>query len=100
MKAIDEIISAYVGLKDEDALLSLRAQRLRLLGSFDERNPFFARVRDQCLEEFNAIEAGLLRLRPPASLHLHVGPAELDYLSKIEEVPKAKVADSARALGN
>jgi len=100
MKAIDEIISAYVGLKDEDALLSLRAQRLSLLGSFDEGNPFFARVRDQCLEELDAIEGGLLKLRSPASLHLHAGPAKNDYLSAIEEIPKVEFSDSARAVGN
>lgn len=59
MKSIERIVSAYVSLNDEGRLLALKAQRLKVLAMSDDQNPFFAKVRGQCLEDLAVIEAGL-----------------------------------------
>ena len=68
MKATDSIVTSYVRLKNERALLTLKEQRLRLLAQSDAKSPFFTRFRGQCLEEIAAIEAGLAAFRPPEAL--------------------------------
>src|SRR5579859_8070296 len=65
MPAIQTIVETYVKFEDERALLALKAHRLKLLAMADESNPFFSGLRNQCLEDISAIEAGLIKLRPP-----------------------------------
>jgi len=65
MQAIRAIVDTYVRLRNEGALLALKNQRRKVLASCDAKDPLFARLRDQCLEEIAEIEAGLERLRPP-----------------------------------
>jgi hypothetical protein len=65
MSAIQTVIEIYIRFKDERALLALKAHRLKLLATIDETDPFFRYLRNQCIEEISAIEAGLVRLRPP-----------------------------------
>jgi hypothetical protein len=65
MSAIQTVIETYIRFNDEQALLALKAHRLRLLATIDETDPFFRYLRSQCIEEISAIEAGLVRLRPP-----------------------------------
>ncbi len=67
MSAIQTIIATYIRFADEQALLALRAHRLKLLAAIDESDPFFKTLRSQCIEEISAIEAGLGKLRPPAA---------------------------------
>jgi len=64
MQAIQAIVETYVRLRNEDALLASKQQRLRVLAMCDAGNPMFERLRSQCLEEIVEIEAGLERLRP------------------------------------
>jgi len=64
MPAIQAIVETYVRLRNEDALLASKQQRLRVLAMCDAGNPMFERLRSQCLEEIAEIEAGLERLRP------------------------------------
>jgi hypothetical protein len=64
MQAIRAIVDTYVRLRNEDALLAAKQQRLRVLAMCDANNPMFERLRSQCLEEIAEIEAGLERLRP------------------------------------
>jgi hypothetical protein len=64
MQAIRAIVDTYVRLRNEDALLASKQQRLRVLAMCDAGNPMFERLRSQCLEEIAEIEAGLERLRP------------------------------------
>jgi hypothetical protein len=66
MSAIHTIIETYIRFADEQALVALRAHRLKLLATIDEDDPFFRNLRSQCIEDISAIEAGLMRLRPPA----------------------------------
>jgi hypothetical protein len=65
MSAIQTVIETYIRFKDEQALLALKAHRLKLLATIDETDPFFRTLRSQCIEEISAIEDGLVRLRPP-----------------------------------
>ena len=67
MPAIQTIIETYIRFADEKALLALQAHRLKLLATISESDPFFKRLRNQCVEEISAIEAGLARLRPAAA---------------------------------
>lgn len=64
MSAIQTIIQTYIKLSDENALLALKAHRLKLLARIDENSPFVTDLRSQCLDEISAIEAGLAKLRP------------------------------------
>jgi hypothetical protein len=68
MQAIRAIVDTYVRLRNEDALLASRQQRLRVLAMCDAGNPMFERLRSQCLEEIAEIDAGLDRLRPAPPL--------------------------------
>jgi hypothetical protein len=65
MSAIHTIIETYIRFADEQALVALRAHRLKLLATIDENDPFFGNLPSQCIEDISAIEAGLMRLRPP-----------------------------------
>jgi hypothetical protein len=65
MSAIHTIIETYIRFADEQALVALRAHRLKLLATIDENDPFFWNLPSQCIEDISAIEAGLMRLRPP-----------------------------------
>jgi hypothetical protein len=76
MSAIQTVIETYVRFKDEQALLALKAHRLRLLATIDETDPFFRNLRRQCIEEISAVEAGLVRLRPPAVSLMDAGGAQ------------------------
>ena len=67
MPAIQTIIETYIRFADEEALLALRAHRLKLLATSSEGDPFFKSLRSQCIEEISAIEAGLARLRAAAA---------------------------------
>jgi hypothetical protein len=68
MQAIRAIVDTYVRLRNEDALLASKQQRIRVLAMCDAGNPMFERLRSQCLEEIAEIEAGLERLRPAPPL--------------------------------
>ena len=57
MPAIQTIIETYIRFADEQALLALRAHRLKLLATISESDPFFKRLRSQCVEEISAIGA-------------------------------------------
>jgi hypothetical protein len=65
MLAIQTVIETYIRFKDERALQALKAHRLKLLATIDATDPFFRNLRSQCIEEISAVEAGLVRLRPP-----------------------------------
>ena len=67
MPAIQTIIETYIRFADAEALLALRAHRLKLLATSSEGDPFFKSLRSQCIEEISAIEAGLARLRAAAA---------------------------------
>jgi hypothetical protein len=91
MSAIQTIIDTYVRFADEQGLLALKAHRLKLLAAIDENDPFFRTLRNQCIEEISAIEAGLVRLRPPA-VPPEVGVPEAvaldaDYLPDADHPP-------------
>jgi hypothetical protein len=68
MQAIQAIVDTYVRLRNEEALLASKQQRLRVLAMCDAGNPMFEKLRSQCLEEIAEIEAGLERLRPAPPL--------------------------------
>src|SRR5581483_3594270 len=70
MQAIRAIVDTYVRLRNEDALLASKQQRLKVLAMCDAGNPIFEKLRSQCLEEIAEIEAGLERLRPAPVLIL------------------------------
>lgn len=77
MSAIETIIATYIRFQDEEALLSLKAHRQKLLTTMDENDAFFQNLRSQCLAEISAIDAGLVRMRPPVALVQDCGEPEL-----------------------
>jgi hypothetical protein len=88
MSALHAIIDTYIRFADEQALLALRAHRLKLLVTIDETNPFFSNLRTQCLEEISLIEAGLVKLRPAPVPVAEVAPPD----SAADDPPEQEAA--------
>lgn len=64
--SIESIVSAYVRLKNRQALENMRELRRELLKPLQSASSInAARSRDSILEDLRAIENGLEQLRPP-----------------------------------
>jgi hypothetical protein len=93
MSAIQTIIETYIRFADEQALLNLKVHRLKLPATISESDPFFKSLRSQCVEDISVIEAGLVRLRPPAA------PLP-DVVAPEPVLPNAERSPAERASGN
>jgi len=79
-KAIEQIVSLYVQLKDRRALLELRAHRQRLIVDLNKLRPGsnydFSLALGKIREDLAAIDAGVAQLEEEGGLGLSVRPPE------------------------